>query len=213
MLKGAYKMKVLMFNGSPKVKGCTYTALNEMAKTLNEEGIETEIMHVGAHPQGSCMGCCGCSETGECVYGGEVVEAAKKLKYVDAVVFGSPVHYASVSGNMMGFMHRLAWSAGKDLKYKPAAMVVSARRAGTTTALDEIAKVPEFLSMPLINGNYWPMVHGSTPEDVLKDEEGLQIVRNIARNMAWILKCIDIGKKNGIEHPVEEPKIKTNFIR
>ena len=208
MLKGAYKMKVLMFNGSPKVKGCTYTALNEMAKTLNEEGIETEIMHVGAHPQGSCMGCCGCSETGECVYGGEVVEAAKKLKDVDAVVFGSPVHYASVSGNMMGFMHRLAWSAGKDLKYKPAAMVVSARRAGTTTA-----KVPEFLSMPLINGNYWPMVHGSTPEDVLKDEEGLQIVRNIARNMAWILKCIDLGKKNGIEHPVEEPKIKTNFIR
>ena len=184
MLKGAYKMKVLMFNGSPKVKGCTYTALNEMAKALNEEGIETEIMHVGAHPQGSCMGCCGCSKTGECVYGGEVVEAAKKLKDVDAVVFGSPVHYASVSGNMMGFMHRLAWSAGKDLKYKPAAMVVSARRAGTTTALDEIAKVPEFLSMPLINGNYWPMVHGSTPEDVLKDEEGLQIVRNIARNMA-----------------------------
>ena len=113
----------------------------------------------------------------------------------------------------MGFMHRLAWSAGKDLKYKPAAMVVSARRAGTTTALDEIAKVPEFLSMPLINGNYWPMVHGSTPEDVLKDEEGLQIVRNIARNMAWILKCIDLGKKNGIEHPVEETKIKTNFIR
>ena len=137
MLKGAYKMKVLMFNGSPKVKGCTYTALNEMAKTLNEEGIETEIMHVGAHPQGSCMGCCGCSETGECVYGGEVVEAAKKLKDVDAVVFGSPVHYASVSGNMMGFMHRLAGSAGKDLKYKPAAMVVSARRAGTTTALGQ----------------------------------------------------------------------------
>ena len=114
-------MKVLMFNGSPKAKGCTYTALEEMAKVLNEEGIETEIMHVGAHPQGSCMGCGGCSKTGECVYGGEVVEAAKKLKEADGVVFGSPVHYASISGNMMGFLHRLSWSAGKDLKYKPAA--------------------------------------------------------------------------------------------
>ena len=206
-------MKVLMFNGSPKAKGCTYTALEEMSKVLNEEGIETEIMHVGAHPQGSCMGCCGCSETGECVYGGEVVTAAGKLQEADGVVFGSPVHYASISGNMMGFMHRLAWSAGKYLKYKPAAMVVSARRAGTTTALDEIAKIPEFLHMPLINGNYWPMVHGSTPEDVMKDEEGLQIVRNIARNMAWILKCIELGKENGIEHPEEETKIKTNFIR
>ena len=130
-------MKVLMFNGSPKAKGCTYTALEEMAKVLNEEGIETEIMHVGAHPQG------------------EVVEAAKKLKEADGVVFGSPVHYASISGNMMGFLHRLSWSAGKDLKYKPAAMVVSARRAGTTSALDEIAKIPEFFHMPLINGNYW----------------------------------------------------------
>ena len=168
-------MKVLMFNGSPKAKGCTYTALEEMAKVLNEEGIETEIMHVGAHPQGSCMGCGGCSKTGECVYGGEVVEAAKKLKEADGVVFGSPVHYASISGNMMGFLHRLSWSAGKDLKYKPAAMVVSARRAGTTS--------------------------------------GLQIVRNIGRNMAWILKCIQVGKENGIEHPQPEDPVKTNFIR
>ena len=206
-------MKVLMFNGSPKEKGCTYTALEEMAKVLNEEGVETEIMHVGARPQGSCMGCGGCGTTGECVYGGEVVEAAKKLQYADGVVFGSPVHYASVSGNMMGFMHRLAWSAGKYLKYKPAAMVVSARRAGTTSALDEIAKIPEFYHMPLINGNYWPMVHGSNPDDVRKDEEGLQIVRNIARNMAWILKCIEAGKQNGIEHPEPENPVKTNFIR
>ena len=184
-----------------------------MAKVLNEEGVETEIMHVGAHPQGSCMGCGGCSKTGECVYGGEVVEAAKKLKDVDAVVFGSPVHYASISGNMMGFMHRLSWSAGKDLKYKPAAMVVSARRAGTTTALDEMVKIPEFFHMPLINGNYWPMVHGSNPDEVKQDLEGLQIVRNIGRNMAWILKCIELGKENGIVHPEPEAPVKTNFIR
>ena len=206
-------MKVLMFNGSPKEKGCTYTALEEMAKVLNEEGVETEIMHVGARPQGSCMGCGGCGTTGECVYGGEVVEAAKKLQHADGVVFGSPVHYASVSGNMMGFMHRLAWSAGKYLKYKPAAMVVSARRAGTTSALDEIAKIPEFYHMPLINGNYWPMVHGSNPDDVRKDEEGLQIVRNIARNMAWILKSLNAAKEAGIEPPEREAKIKTNYIR
>ena len=113
----------------------------------------------------------------------------------------------------MGFLHRLSWSAGKNLKYKPAAMVVSARRAGTTSALDEIAKIPEFFHMPLINGNYWPMVHGSTPDDVRKDEEGLQIVRNIGRNMAWILKCIQVGKENGIEHPQPEDPVKTNFIR
>lgn len=206
-------MKVLMFNGSPKAKGCTYTALEEMARILNEKGIETEIMHVGAHPQGGCLGCGGCVTTGECVFGGDVVEAAKKLETADGVVFGSPVHYASISGNMMGFLHRLAWSSGKNLMYKPAAMVVSARRAGTTSAIDEIAKIPEFFHMPLINGNYWPMVHGSTPEDVKKDEEGLQIVRNIARNMAWILKCIEAGKANGIEHPEPEAKIRTNFIR
>lgn len=206
-------MKVLMFNGSPKANGCTYTALCEMAKVLQEEGIETEIMHVGGKPQGGCMGCGGCGTTGECVYGGMVVEAAKKLEQADAVVFGSPVHYASISGNMMGFLHRLSWSAGKYLKYKPAAMVVSARRAGTTSALDEIAKIPEFFHMPLINGNYWPMVHGSTPEDVKKDEEGLQIVRNIARNMAWILKCIEAGKEKGIVHPEPETQIRTNFIK
>jgi len=114
---------------------------------------------------------------------------------------------------MMGFMHRLSWSAGKDLKYKPAAMVVSARRAGTTTALDEMVKVPEFFHMPLINGNYWPMVHGSNPDEVKQDLEGLQIVRNIGRNMAWILKCIELGKENGIVHPEPEAPVKTNFIR
>lgn len=206
-------MKVLMFNGSPKANGCTYTALCEMAKVLQEEGIETEIMHVGGKPLGGCMGCGGCGTTGECVYGGVVVEAAKKLEQADAVVFGSPVHYASISGNMMGFLHRLSWSAGKYLKYKPAAMVVSARRAGTTSALDEIAKIPEFFHMPLINGNYWPMVHGSTPEDVKRDEEGLQIVRNIARNMAWILKCIEAGKEKRIVHPEPEAQIRTNFIK
>ena len=202
-----------MFNGSPKANGCTYTALCEMAKVLQEEGIETEIMHVGGKPLGGCMGCGGCGTTGECVYGGVVVEAAKKLEQADAVVFGSPVHYASISGNMMGFLHRLSWSAGKYLKYKPAAMVVSARRAGTTSALDEIAKIPEFFHMPLINGNYWPMVHGSTPEDVKRDEEGLQIVRNIARNMACILKCIEAGKEKGIVHPEPEAQIRTNFIK
>ena len=202
-----------MFNGSPKANGCTYTALCEMAKVLQEEGIETEIMHVGGKPLGGCMGCGGCGTTGECVYGGVVVVAAKKLEQADAVVFGSPVHYASISGNMMGFLHRLSWSAGKYLKYKPAAMVVSARRAGTTSALDEIAKIPEFFHMPLINGNYWPMVHGSTPEDVKRDEEGLQIVRNIARNMAWILKCIEAGKEKGIVHPEPEAQIRTNFIK
>ena len=206
-------MKVLMFNGSPKARGCTYTALEEMAKVLNEEGVETEIMHVGAHPQGSCMGCGGCSKSGECVYGGEVVEAAKKLKDADAVVFGSPVHYASISGNMMGFMHRLSWSAGKDLKYKPAAMVVSARRAGTTATLDQINKYATISNMPLVSSQYWNMVHGNTPEEVCKDLEGMQIMKTLGKNMAWMLKCVEAGKKAGVQMPVREDKIFTNFIR
>ena len=135
------------------------------------------------------------------------------VEKADGIVFGAPVHYATAAASMLGFMHRLAISGGKYLRHKPAAVVTSARRAGTTTALEAMEKVPQFFEMPLISSTYWPMVHGGKAEDVLSDEEGLQIMRNLGRNMAWILKCIEAGKAAGIETPTAENDKRTNFIR
>ena len=140
-------------------------------------------------------------------------EAIEKAKTADAFVFGTPVHYASASGNMTSFMDRLAYAGGKYLAYKPAAICASARRAGTTTTLDQLVKYPEFFHMPLVSGSYWPMVHGSKPEQVLEDEEGCAVMRELGRNMAWLLKCIELGKANGITHPENPRRPMTNFIR
>ena len=157
-------MKVLLINGSPHEKGCTYTTLSLIAGELNASGIETEILNVGTKPVGGCIGCGGCAAGKGCVFGGVVNEAIEKAKTADAFVFGTPVHYASASGNMTSFMDRLAYAGGKYLAYKPAAICASARRAGTTTTLDQLVKYPEFFHMPLVSGSYWPMVHGSKPE-------------------------------------------------
>ena len=135
------------------------------------------------------------------------------VEKADGIVFGAPVHYATAAASMLGFMHRLAISGGKYLRHKPAAVVTSARRAGTTTALEAMEKVPQFFEMPLISSTYWPMVHGGKAEEVLSDEEGLQIMRNLGRNMAWLLKCIELGKANGITHPENPRRPMTNFIR
>mgnify|MGYP003027159199 FL=1 len=142
-----------------------------------------------------------------------VNEAIEKAKTADAFVFGTPVHYASASGNMTSFMDRLAYAGGKYLAYKPAAICCSARRAGTTTTLDQLVKYPEFFHMPLVSGSYWPMVHGGKAEEAAADAEGMQIMRNLGRNMAWILRCIEAGKAAGIEAPVAENDKRTNFIR
>ena len=198
-------MNVLLINGSPHKNGCTNAALTEMAKVLNEAGIETTIFHIGSAPVGGCVGCGGCSKAGKCVL--PLVEKA------DGIVFGAPVHYATAAASMLGFMHRLAISGGKYLRHKPAAVVTSARRAGTTTALEAMEKVPQFFEMPLISSTYWPMVHGGKAEEVLSDEEGLQIMRNLGRNMAWMLRCIEAGKAAGIAAPVAENDKRTNFIR
>ena len=147
------------------------------------------------------------------MFGGVVNEAIEKAKTADAFVFGTPVHYASASGNMTSFMDRLAYAGGKYLAYKPAAICCSARRAGTTSALEALEKVPQFCQMPLISSTYWPMVHGSNAEQAALDEEGMQIMRNLGHNMAWILKCIAAGKAAGIEPPKAENTIRTNFIR
>ena len=145
--------------------------------------------------------------------GGVVNEAIEKAKTADAFVFGSPVHYASAAGNMASFMDRLAYAGGKYLAYKPAAVCCSARRAGTTSTLDQLVKYPQFFHMPLVNGSYWAMVHGSNPEQVLQDAEGCAVMQELGRNMAWLLHCIEAGKAAGIDHPQNPPRPMTNFIR
>ncbi len=205
-------MKVVLFNGSPKKEGCTYTALKEIANELNKEGIETEIFHAGNTTKG-CLGCGYCAKNGKCITQDCVNEAAKLLQNADGVVFGSPVHYASASGMMTSFMDRLFYSSGALLTHKPCSVVASCRRGGSTATIDQLLKHPEFMQMLIVNGQYWPMVHGTTPDEVKKDLEGMQTMRTIGKNMAWILKCIDAGSKSGIKAPVTEEKIKTNFIR
>ena len=193
-------MKVVLINGSRREKGCTYTALTEIAKEFQKENIETEIFHIGVKAVNGEMN--------------QIVsEGAEAVKNADGLIVGSPVYYASPSGEVMVFLDRLFGVAKEDLMYKPAAAIASARRAGTSTTLDVLNKYFLFNQMPLVSSCYWNMVHGSNPEDVLKDEEGMQTMRTLAKNMAWILKSIEAGKASGIKHPVAEEKVFTNFIR
>jgi len=210
-------MKVLLINGSPNKEGCTYTALKEAADALNKEGIETEIFHIGNKPIRGCIGCGGCRKTdeGKCIFNDDIVNGAiEKLKTADGLIVGSPVYYASANGSLISFLDRVFFAGNKFAAFKPAAAVVSARRAGTTASLDEINKYFQISNMPVVSSRYWNMVHGNTPDEVKKDLEGLQVMRTLGRNMAWILKSIQCAKENGINAPAEEsPKIYTNFIR
>lgn len=208
-------MKVLLVNGSPHARGCTYTALAEVEKSLNSCGIETEIFQLGKAPVRGCIACGGCAKTdGCCIFDDDAVnrgiEAAKEA---DGFVFGSPVYYASVNGSMLALMDRMFYAGGKHFAYKPAACVASARRAGTTATLEQLEKYLQISNMPVVSSQYWNMVHGNTPEEVAKDLEGLQIMRTLGKNMAWLLKCIEAGKAAGIKRPQAEAKIMTNFIR
>ncbi|MGM9552116.1 MAG: flavodoxin family protein [Clostridia bacterium] len=206
-------MKVLLVNGSPHKEGCTYTALSVVAEALNKEGVETEIVNVG-NTKGGCMGCGYCAKMGKCVNDSDCVnEILAILPEFDGFVFGSPVHYASASGAITSFMDRLFCAGGKNLRYKVGAVVASARRGGTTATLDQLSKHLTISNMPVVSSCYWNMVHGATAEDVLRDEEGVQTMRTLGKNMAWLLKCIALGKENGIDIPESEQKIKTNFIR
>lgn len=207
-------MKALLINGSPHEKGCTYTALNEVAETLQAEGIETEIFHVGTQPIGGCIGCGGCAKNGNnrCVFDDVVNRALEKAEEADAYVFGSPVHYAAASGAITSLLDRFFY-AGKIHKFKPGAIVVSARRAGTTATIDQLSKYFTISNMLTVGSQYWNMVHGSCPDDVKKDVEGMQTMRVLGKNMAWVLKCIEAGKDAGICPPEHEQKINTNFIR
>lgn len=207
-------MKVLLVNGSPHKNGCTYTALSEIVKVLQEEGIETEIFWVGVKPIAGCMGCGYCYKNDRCVFDDTVNTFVKKAREADGFIFGSPVHYAAASGALTSFMDRAFYSGKGVFRYKPASAVVSARRGGTTAAYDQLNKYFGISEMPIISSRYWNMVHGNTPEEVLQDKEGMQTMRILGRNMAYFLKCLECGKKSGISLPVqEEERMVTNFIR
>ena len=206
-------MKVLLINGSPHEKGCTYTALSEIAGVLNENGIDTEIFQVGSDPIRGCVGCGGCAGKNRCVFQDQVNVALDKAAKADGFIFGSPVHYASAGGAITSFLDRMFFAGKENMVYKPGAAVVSCRRAGSTATLDQLNKYFTISSMPLVGSSYWNMVHGNTPEEVLQDKEGLQTMRNLARNMAWLLHCIEAGKKAGIFVPQPESGSTTNFIR
>lgn len=210
-------MKVVLVNGSPHKNGCTYTALEEVAKTLKSEGIETEIFQLGKKPLSGCTGCLSCTELKRCIFSDKVNEFLDIAKNADGFVFGSPVHYASASGALTSFMDRAFFAesrSGSQAFYlKPAAAVVSARRAGTTATFDQLNKYFAISEMPIISSQYWNMVHGHSPEDVKKDLEGLQIMRTLGRNMAWFLKSKEAAIKAGIPFPKREEHIYTNFIR
>ena len=207
-------MNVLLINGSPHKTGCTYTALSEIAKTLKEEGIESEIFWIGNQPIGGCIACGGCRTQGKCVFGGSVTEFQEKASHADGFIFGTPVHYAAASGNLTAFMDRLFYSSPKSMfRLKPAAAIASARRAGTTATFDQLNKYFTISEMPIISSRYWNMVHGSTPDDVNQDGEGLWTMRVLARNMAYHLKCKEAAAKAGIELPTQEKPVITNFIR
>ncbi|MBR5259161.1 MAG: flavodoxin family protein [Eggerthellaceae bacterium] len=211
-------MKVLLVNGSPHKKGCTNRALEEVAKVLEAEGVEAEIFWIGNEPIGGCVACGACSNGGTCAFGGSVVEFQKKAREADGYIFGSPVHYASASGNMTAFMDRLFFSesraeGGSTFRLKPGAVVCSARRGGTTAAFDQLNKWLTISEMPVVSSRYWNMVHGSNAEQVEQDEEGLWTMRALGRNMAYLLKCQEAARAAGIELPEREAGVFTNFIR
>ncbi|WP_346886938.1 flavodoxin family protein [Clostridium sp. UBA1056] len=208
-------MKVLLINGSPNEKGCTYTALHEIAKELEKENIEAEIFHVGKDPIRGCMGCGHCYRSGscKCIFNDDTVNIAlEKAKDMDGFIFGSPVHYASASGMLTSFLDRFFY-AGNGFEYKPGAAIVSCRRGGATAAFDQLNKYFTITNMPIVSSQYWNMVHGNTPEEVVQDLEGMQIMRTLGKNMAWLLKSIEAGKKSGISLPAKEERARTNFIR
>lgn len=208
-------MKVLLLNGSSRPNGCTYTALREAADTLERNGIETEILFLGNEPVRDCTACGTCGkQPGRCVFDDDIVNRViEKAREADGFIFGTPVYYAHPSGRILSVLDRAFYVGKSAFAHKPAAAIASARRAGTTASLDVLQKYFTISQMPVVASTYWNMVHGHRPEDVRKDEEGLQTMRNLAANMAWLLKCIEAGKTAGIDAPQAESGARTNFIR
>lgn len=205
-------MKILLINGSPKREGNTFIALNEVAKTLEAEGIEAEIIHVGHKDVHGCIACNKCREQGKCVFDDIVNEVNKKFETADGIIVGSPVYYASPAGTLLSFMDRLFYSATFDKSMKVGAAVAVARRGGTTATFDVLNKYFTISNMPIVSSQYWNNVHGRMPGEAAQDAEGLQIMRQLARNMAFLVKSIRLGKEK-FGMPEREEWNPTNFIR
>ncbi len=209
-------MKVLLVNGSSNMAGSTFTALSEVAGTLQKEGIETEIFQLGSAAIRECTACGACAlmQKNACVFKDDCVnELIEKAAGADGFVFGTPVYYAHPSGRLLSALDRAFYAGGSAFAHKPGFAVAVARRAGTTASLDAVTKHFTINQMPVVSSTYWTMVHGAVAEDVPQDLEGLQTMRNAARNMAWLLKCIEAGKNAGILPPKAERGARTNFIR
>lgn len=205
--------KVLLINGSPNEFGCTYTALREIADTLEKNGVAAEILYLGKKPVAGCIACGKCYESGKCVFDDLVNRTLDRIDAFDALVFGSPVYYSGPSGQICAFLDRLFYASRGRMAGKLGAAVVSCRRGGASASFDRLNKYFGISNMHVVGSQYWNQVHGFTPEDVRRDEEGLQTMRTLAQNMAWLLKCIEAGKRAGVPYPEYEPRVSTHFIQ
>lgn len=206
-------MKVLLLNGSSHTKGTTMRAITEITGVLNAEGIETEVFQLGTAPISDCLACRACGSTGKCAIDDGVNEFVEKARSADGFIFATPVYFAHPSGRIFDFLDRVFFSGGDAFAFKPGAAVAVARRGGTTAALDALNKYFGISQMPIAGSTYWNNVHGHNANDAELDEEGMQTMRNLARNMAWMIRCFERGKKNGIPYPETEHGAVTNFIR
>ena len=206
-------MKVLLINGSPRANGNTAFALSQMAEVFAAEGVETEVIQVGNQLIRGCAGCGSCYKNGKCVFDDVVNETAAKLEAADGIVVASPVYYASPNGTLISFLDRLFYSSGKiDKTMKVGAAVVCARRGGCSAAFDVLNKYFTISNMPVASGSYWNMIHGAKPGEAQQDAEGIRTVRNLAKNMTFLMKSVSIGKET-VGLPEPEKKVFTNFIR
>lgn len=211
-------MKVLMVNGSSHVHGTTMRALEEMIKVFQAAGVETEVIQLGGKPIADCLQCNYCQKNGECIIKDGVNEFVKKAEKADGFVFASPTYFAHPSGRIFSFLDRAFYSNGRNevfdaFKFKPAAAVAVARRGGTTANLDALNKYFGIAQMPVAGSTYWNNVHGLTPDEAPQDEEGMQTMRNLARNMIWMMQCFKAGREAGVPYPATESSYMTNFIK
>ena len=205
-------MKVLLINGSPREKGNTFTALSEVAKALNQEGIETEIINIGKKAVQGCIACGWCGREGRCTFRDDLYFQVMRIikDGIDGLVIGSPVYYGGPNGSLCALLDRVFYSLGAELRYKPGASVVVCRRGGASAAFDRLNKYFTILNMPVVSSQYWNMVYGQTPGQAAEDEEGMQTMLTLGRNMAWMIKKLDVRNEG---HPDIEPQLRTNFIR
>ncbi len=205
-------MKVLLINGSPREHGNTFRALSEVATTLNAEGVETEIVSIGKGAVQGCVACGWCGREGRCTYRDALYNKVLDVvrNGIDGLIVGSPVYYGGPNGSLCALLDRVFYSLGNDLRFKPGASVVVCRRGGASAAFDRLNKYFTMMNMPLVTSQYWNMAYGQTPGQVERDEEGMQTMRTLGRNMAWMLKRLNVAEDG---HPTLEPRIATSFIR